>query len=709
VQHRLCFLVGILGSLFGLPLLASIEDYFPIKTLSSPSNYGNTGLLETPNARFMDEASLRLNFSSSFPNEFTTLTASPFPWVEATYRYTEIKNKKYGPAAYSGNQSWKDKAFDLKIKLLNESYYFPNIAVGLRDFAGTGAFSSEYIVTSKSLGNFDITVGMGWGVLGQDNSIKNPFVSLHNSFKTRSGNYGEGGELRYSTWFSGQAALFGGLEYHLKKYGLKLIAEYDSSNHEINSVNPLEVKSRINLGLNYHLSDSFQLGAAFDRGTNFRLSFSLKGNFFEDTLPKPPPKNVISLNSEQKKRILQDPGIFYRSLNKSLRDEMIYVQSATLEKEEVSVAIGSTRFTSLPRMAGRSAAIISAIAPDEINRANIHIMNGDFEVATFRVNREKFDSAKASKGSGLEILKRSNLESNSNQPLILNSIFNPTINFPEFSWTMSPALKHQIGGPEGFYLGQLFWKTDTTVKFRRNLSLYTSFGINLYDTFNNFKNSSSSPIPHVRSDIQSYLREGKNNLQRMQLEYMFSPYKDIYMRADIGILEEMYGGIGGEMLYRPFTKNYSLGLSVHRVKKRGFKQRFNFLDYETTTGHASLYYDFPMGISSHLSVGKYLAQDKGATLDLSRRFFSGFTLGVFATKTNLSAEEFGEGSFDKGFYFSIPTSLFYSDFRTGNISFGLHPLTKDGGAFLIQNHSLFSILGDSNRNSIVRDWEDLLD
>ena len=44
-----------------------------------------------------------------------------------------------------------------------------------------------------------------------------------------------------------------------------------------------------------------------------------------------------------------------------------------------------------------------------------------------------------------------------------------------------------------------------------------------------------------------------------------------------------------------------------------------------------------------------LAGDKGVTLDLSRRFKSGFTMGVFATKTNLSAEEFGEGSFDKGF------------------------------------------------------------
>ena len=98
---------------------------------------------------------------------------------------------------------------------------------------------------------------------------------------------------------------------------------------------------------------------------------------------------------------------------------------------------------------------------------------------------------------------------------------------------------------------------------------------------------------------------------------------------------------------------------------------------------------------------EYLAGDKGATIDLSRRFNSGFLLGIFATKTDVPKEIFGEGSFDKGFYFSIPTQLFYSDFRTGNISFGLHP-NKDGGAILNQQHSLYSILADTNRNSALR-------
>jgi hypothetical protein len=709
VKKRLLVNITVFIAFFCPALFSSIDDYFPQKTLSSPSNYGITGLLEMPNAKFMEEASLRFSFSSSFPNEYTTITASPFPWLEASYRYVEIKNKKYGPASYSGNQSLKDKAFDIKIKLINERYYLPNIAIGLRDLAGTGLLSSEYLVATKSLGSLDITTGIGWGLLGSDNSIRNPFNSLHDSFKERTGSFGQGGDFRYSNWFSGPAAIFGGVEYNIKKYGVKLIAEYDSSDPEMSPSNPMVVKSNVNVGLNYSLSDSFQMGMAFERGTNFRLSFSLKGNFLKDTLPKPGPKNVVSLNREQKNRITENPSIFYRSLNRSLQDEQIYIQAASLEEEEVSIAIASPRFVSIPRIAGRSASIVSALTPDEVSKINLHVMNGDFEVTTIVLNREKFDGAKVSKGSATEILKRSQLISNSNTKLTSNALFNPLIKFPEYSWSMSPGLKHQIGGPEGFYLGQLFWKIDTSIKFRRNLSLYTTFGINLYDTFNNLNNPSSSKIPHVRSDLQDYFKEGKNNIERMQLEYMSSPVKDVFIRADFGLLENMFGGFGGEILYRPFEERYSLSFSMHRVKQRGYKQRFSFRDYKTNTGHLSMYYDFPGGISVRASGGKYLAGDKGGSLDLSRRFHSGFTLGVFATLTDLSAEEFGEGSFDKGFYFSIPTSLFYSDFTTGNISFGLHPLTKDGGAPLIQHNSLYNILGYSNRDAILNYWDDILD
>lgn len=672
------------------------------------SNYGNTGIIELPNARFLPEASLRFNFSSSFPHEYTALTGSPFNWLEATYRYTEIKNKNYGPARYSGNQSLKDKGFDLKVLLLKESYKLPSVALGLRDIAGTGLFSSEYIVSTKRFNFVDLTIGLGWGVLGTDNNYSNPFEGLNDSFKIRNDKLGEGGTFSYKNWFSGDTALFGGLEYDFPKKGLKLKLEYDTSNPDQRLV-VNKVRSRLNIGIDYLYSKNLHLSSSFERGSQFRLSFRLIGNFLKDTIPKPKPKTVQRLNKVQKDKILQDNGIFYRSLNLSLRDESIYLQAANLKENQVDIAIASSRFRTLTRSAGRAARIASSLAPDNIEKINILSMNGDLEVAKLTINRKYFEKADKSDISSTELFQLTSIVASEESPLYSTAKFQPTIKFPEFSWSMAPGIKHQIGGPEGFYLGQLFWKTDTSLKIRRNLSLHASFGVNIYDTFKGLNNPSSSQIPHVRSDIQDYLSEGKNNIQRLQLEYFYTPYKDVYTRFDLGYLEEMFGGLGGEILYRPFKKRYAIGITAHKVKQRAFDQRFGFRDYTTNTGHLGIYFDLPYQIQSQVLIGKYLAGDKGITLDLSRRFNSGFTMGIFATKTNLSAEEFGEGSFDKGFYISIPVQLLYSDFRSGNISFGLHPLTKDGGAILNKRNSLIGVLGDTNLDAFVRDWEELLD
>ena len=114
--------------------------------------------------------------------------------------------------------------------------------------------------------------------------------------------------------------------------------------------------------------------------------------------------------------------------------------------------------------------------------------------------------------------------------------------------------------------------------------LYSSLGFNIYDTFDDFANPSQSSIPKVRSDIQEYLSEGKNNIQRIQLEYFSQPLKDVFTRFDLGYLEPMFGGVGGEVLWRPFEKNYSIGFSLHKVKQRDYDQLFSFRDYQTTTG-----------------------------------------------------------------------------------------------------------------------------
>ena len=86
-----------------------------------------------------------------------------------------------------------------------------------------------------------------------------------------------------------------------------------------------------------------------------------------------------------------------------------------------------------------------------------------------------------------------------------------------------------------------------------------------------------------------------------------------------------------------------------------------------------------------LSLGEYLAGDTGATIEFSRTYSNGMSFGVFASKTNVSAEQFGEGSFDKGLFFNIPIY--------GNlINYSWRPLTKDPAAKLIRRNTLHGLL-----------------
>ena len=172
----------------------------------------------------------------------------------------------------------------------------------------------------------------------------------------------------------------------------------------------------------------------------------------------------------------------------------------------------------------------------------------------------------------------------------------------------------------------------------------------------------------------------------------------------------MFGGIGGEILYKPFYKNWSIGGEIWRVKQREYAQRFGFLDYQTTSGFINFNYLHTRSrIQVMLKGGRFLAKDSGLYVDLSRRFKSGMKTGVYFAKTDISREEFGEGSFDKGFYFFIPIESFFTNYSKGSTGFGLRPVTRDGAAFVYHGHNLAGVTDQGSAYSIHRDWDDLYD
>jgi hypothetical protein len=225
------------------------------------------------------------------------------------------------------------------------------------------------------------------------------------------------------------------------------------------------------------------------------------------------------------------------------------------------------------------------------------------------------------------------------------------------------------------------------------------------------KLASDSILPHVRTDIVKYLKSSRNfSIQRIQMNKFGQVSPSIFYKFSAGILESMFNGFGGEILYSPFDKNYAVGVDLWKVYQREYDQMFKVRDYETDTGHISLYYTEPRSnVTLRIKGGKFLAQDSGIRFDFWREFYSGFRLGAYFTLTDISKEEFGEGSFDKGFYFYLPLEIFSSQYNRRNFGWGLRPLTRDGGALLIHSHPLWGVAHNSDKHRFDRNLRDFYD
>ena len=141
------------------------------------------------------------------------------------------------------------------------------------------------------------------------------------------------------------------------------------------------------------------------------------------------------------------------------------------------------------------------------------------------------------------------------------------------------------------------------------------------------------------------------------------------------------------------------------MRQRDFNQGFGLRDYQTVTGHVTGYVALPGDVKAAVSVGRYLARDWGTTVDLSREFNNGVKFGAWVTVTTASKEDYGEGSFDKGVYISIPFDelMSTSTMRRANIVWA--PLTRDGGARLNRAYSLQTMTDGRDSDLFYNNFE----
>lgn len=731
------------------------------------NDFGAVGLMQTPTARMRPDGDFGVGISTVRPYNQIHLFAQLLPWFDTTIRYTDVTNRFYGPQSFSGNQHYKDKSVDIKARLLTEGEYWPSLAIGLQDIGGTGLFSSEYFVSNYHWYDFDFSLGLGWGRLGAGGNIYNPLRLLANHFGQDRFNIqgsayaSSAGSTGFNRLFVGKTiGAFGGVEWNTPLKGLALRMEYDGNDYQHEGLGDnLKQNSPINVGLAYRGVKGVDIGVGFERGNTVTARFAIYTNFqsfrgaFKSADPAPasvqpseivakdvaknlanddgkagavesavaaPPADSSLPNSTPAVVVLQpnivDKGIsntdrqdFVLRLREALRQQGFVLIAVDYEEfqKEVRVWLSQDRYRNPAKAVGRTARVLSATAPSEISKFTLVFVDQGVENYRAAVNRQDFEKAaraEADFDSGLASIQLSGPGDGFGGAEYFDST-----RFPKFSWDTGPAVRQSIDGPNGFYNGQLYWKLSSGVALTDHLNVTGAAGFNIINNFNDITLQSNSVLPHVRSDIVKYLQQGSNGLINLEADYIWSPYPALYHRVSMGIFEEMYGGVATEVLYRPYGRSWALALDINRVKQRGYAETFDFLPYTVTTGHATLYYKPGYyNLLFKLSAGQYLARDRGATLDISREFDSGVRFGIFATKTNVSAAEFGEGSFDKGFYITVPLDLFFARSTRREAGFTLRPLTRDGGQMVYDGPEMYFTIRDGQPDDFARGASELL-
>ena len=93
------------------------------------------------------------------------------------------------------------------------------------------------------------------------------------------------------------------------------------------------------------------------------------------------------------------------------------------------------------------------------------------------------------------------------------------------------------------------------------------------------------------------------------------------------------------------------------------------------------------------------------SLTLSREFENGWELGGFFTLTDVSAEDFGEGSFDKGILLTVPLGWIMGQPSRSNFSTTLRPIQRDGGQRLEVPGRVYDPIRQQHARALTRQWE----
>lgn len=671
------------------------------ETARSLNFYGSPGAIDMPSAESAPDAQLSMTIASFAGIQRTTLSFQLTERISASFRYARFSNLDL-----AGYDNYFDRSFDVRFRLLDESQYLPALTVGLQDFLGTGVFSAEYLVATKNFGDrLKVSAGLGWGRLGSHGAI--------GSTGTRPGDRADdtGGTPNTGQWFRGPVAPFAALEYAASDR-LTLKLEYSSDAYTLEAADRglFERDSPFNIGAEYRISDTFRIGAYYLYGSTLGFSANVILNPKTPALPGTTAKAPLPVKPRDRSALdswgtewTADPAniaTIRRVSAEAVANEGMLLEHMAVTGSTATLRIRNTRYDAEPMAIGRVMRAMSYILPPSVEVISVVPVVNGIAASAVTIRRSDLETYENLPDGTEQILAHAEITDAASQPR--GTLAEAA--YPRLTWAIEPYATLSAFDPRNPVLGDFGLRARGSYEIAPGFILSGSVSQRVYGNYDKSSRVSDSVLPHVRSDALLYAQQGSTVLDHLTAAYYFRPGKDLYGRVTVGYLERMYGGVSAELLWKPVDSRLALGAEANWVKQRAFDGGFGFQDYSVVTGHVAAYYALGNGFHTSIHAGRYLAGDWGATVALDREFANGWKVGAFATLTDVSFEDFGEGSFDKGIRVEVPLSWLLGRPSTSTTDLVLRPLTRDGGQMLNIDGRLYDSVRDYHSLGLSREW-----
>jgi hypothetical protein len=676
-----------------------------------PNTYGMPGLLDMPTATVMPDGVLAFTGMAMRGTWRGTLSFQALPRVTVSFRYGAAD------IGFGSSGVLHDRSFDLHWRVLDEGRYLPALALGLRDFVGTGLYSSEYLVATRTLNpRLRASLGIGWGRLATHGSFENPLAVISDRFRVRPGGFtGTGGRIELNRFFRGPAALFGGIEYQASDR-LTLVAEYSSDAYLREQTRGFRVRTPVNLGFHYRLGQSSVISGFVLHGAQVGLSASFALNPAQPAagpvrVVAPVPVRVrpaIAPDADFPTAWATAAGTLAPRLREALAGAMsaegIRLDGLELEANRAVVRFTNQRHEVLPRALGRTARVLTYGLPDSVEEIVLVPMHNGVAGTAVILPRSELERLEHAPDGAEALLARTRFADAAGFPGVARAWQPLAPDRTRFEWSVGPYVQASYFDPRSPLRVDFGLRAQLRYNFAENFSANATISQRLGGNISGGRLGPPSPgYPRVRTNAVLYSTSDPV-IDRLTLDYTLHPAPHLYGRVTVGWLERMYAGLSTELLWSRPDSRLALGIELNAVEQRDPNAPLGLNGLRRMTGHVSAYYDFGGGFHGQLDVGQYLAGDRGATIRLERTFASGLRVGAWATFTDMPFAVFGEGSFDKGISLTIPLSALTGQPSVSSFSTSLRSITRDGGAMLSVPGRLYPTIQQSRAEALRRGW-----